>query len=109
MTGLFAWLPTLVAVITAALALGGARSRLDAITEALSETRAEYKALGALVQEVLTARAVTALHVETLRASVASLEAAREVDREVRHALRAEVFGQIARLEARLEELRRPH
>lgn len=100
------WLPTIVAVITAALALGGAKSELTAIRADLAETRAEYKALVVHVQETLTAKAVTQLHLETLRADVEALKASRLADTEVRHRLRDEVLAQIARVEARIDTRR---
>ena len=104
---LIQWLPTIVAVITAALALGGANSQLREISADLAETRAEYKALALHVQDVLTAKAITALHVDTIRAAILSLQVAREEDTKARHQMREEFHRLHAQSEAQINDLRR--
>ena len=118
MQPLLAWLPTIVAVITAAVALGGSRTKLDTIETLLREVRSEGKDLAAKVQETLTAKAVTSLAIDQLRAQTAALDAEcarlsaelsalRTHETEARHKLRDEMQSHLTRLETRIDA--RPH
>ena len=102
MGALLPWLPTIVAMITAALALGGSRNKLDTIETLIKEVRGESKDLAARVHEVLTAKAVTAAELAALRSDHASLRAECERRRDEVAALSSELHAMADRLRSEI-------
>lgn len=116
MNTILPWLPTLIAALTAALALGGSRAKLDAIEGLLKDVRSEGAELAKSVHEVLTAKAVTAAELAALRAENASLRTENDRRREEVTALGAElratvekIRGELAALASSERDLRHKH
>lgn len=107
MNALLPWLPTIVAVITAAVALGGSRTKLDTIEALLREVRSEGKELLRQVGDALKGVAVHDERMEAFEARIRALEAAQIRETDLRHKDRDSINSAIAHLEARIDA--RPH
>lgn len=66
MQGLMPWLPTIVTLLTAALALGGSKNQLTTIADTLKDLKVETSKLGAQVQETITAKVVTGVQMDAI-------------------------------------------
>ena len=107
MSALLPWLPTIVAVITAAVALGGSRTKLDTIEALLREVRSEGKELLRQVGDALKGVAVHDERMEAHEARIRALEAALIRETDLRHKDKDAFNAALAHLEARIDA--RPH